>query len=125
MPEPTEDQHEKLLKERGAEYGDSYARTDEWVRQNLAALAASPSPLGLIMMHFKLQRALCTPAKRDHYDDLIGYAKLVLRTLDQQRTSVHWLVEREAKDEEARIRQMLERGLDNITERIKMRGFEG
>ena len=87
------DTHDKLLEERGAEYGNSYLKTDEWVRQNLAALAASPSPLGLIMMHFKLERALCTPSKRDHYDDLIGYAKLVLQSLEHAPT--HWLTARE------------------------------
>ena len=98
MPVKVQDTHDRLLAERGAEYGDSYARTDEWVRQNLKALAASPSPLGLIMMHFKLERALCTPTKRDHYDDVCGYAKLVLRALDQQasvRPGTHWLTERE------------------------------
>ena len=88
---PPTDQHEELLAERGAEYGDSYARTDEWVRKNLSRLAASPSPLGLIMMHFNLERALQTPNNRDHYDDLIGYAKLALREIDRQRPEVHWL----------------------------------
>lgn len=101
-----QDTHEDLLAQRGAEYGDAYARTDEWVRQNLERLAASPSPLGLIMIHFKLERALCTPTKRDHYDDLIGYAKLVLRALDRDRPANHWLT---AREEEA-IREQAMRG---------------
>lgn len=95
MASPILDLHEELLTERGTEYGDAYAQTDKWVKEHLKELAASPSPLGLIMVHFKLTRALATPNRRDHYDDLIGYAKLILRQLDlEQPTASHWLHER-------------------------------
>lgn len=94
---PQSDQHEQLLEERGAQYGDAYAQTDRWIREHLTELGAAPSPLGLIMMHFKLTRALHTPKHRDHYDDLIGYAKLALRSLEAQQVVNSWLTDTEFK----------------------------
>lgn len=74
--------HDDLVATRNAEYGEAYQITDQWIKQNLERLAVSPSPFSLIMIHNKLTRALATPMKADHYDDIIGYTKLLLRELE-------------------------------------------
>lgn len=108
--EAASDVHTALVEERGAEYGESWQLTDQWIKEHAGELGAAPSPFTMILIHNKLMRALTTPTKRDHYDDIIGYAKLALRALDQLQTEIdalptaHWLTDKE---------------------RIKMRGFEG
>ena len=77
--------HDELVKARNSEYGEAYAITDRWIKENLEALAASPSPFSLIMIQNKLTRALATPEKFDHYDDIIGYAKLLIIALERQQ----------------------------------------
>lgn len=74
--------HDDLVNARNAEYGEAYQITDRWIKENLEALAASPSPFSLIMIQNKLTRALASPMKQDTYDDIIGYTKLLLRELE-------------------------------------------
>ncbi len=91
-----EDVHERLIQERGAEYGESYAVTDRWIKENLDYLSQAPNAFVLIMLHNKLTRALTSPSKQDHYDDIIGYAKLALRTLKEskrQQPAIHWVID--------------------------------
>lgn len=90
--------HDQLLKQRGAEYGESWRMTDRWIQENTELLAAAPSPFTLIMMHNKLMRALTSPSKEDHYDDIIGYAKLAKQALVADEPVNHWLVLREEED---------------------------
>lgn len=77
--------HDDLIAKRSEEYGEAYQITDRWIKENLQALSASPSPFSLILIHNKLTRALTSPRKQDHYDDIIGYAKLLLRELEGAR----------------------------------------
>lgn len=99
--DPKSDWHEQLLQERGSEYGDSWQQTDRWIKAHLDQLAAAPSPFTLIMLHNKLARALTSPTKEDHYDDIIGYAKLAKRALAPSEATTpavrhqHWLLGRD------------------------------
>lgn len=74
--------HDDLVATRNEEYGEAYQVTDQWIKDHLKELAASPSPFSLIMIQNKVTRALASPDKQDHYDDIIGYAKLLLRELE-------------------------------------------
>lgn len=74
--------HNDLLLLRKKEYGETFQIVDRWIRENIVAIAASPSPYSLIMIYAKLTRALTSPNKQDHYDDIIGYTKLLLSELD-------------------------------------------
>lgn len=78
-------QHDDLLEERKAEYGAAYAITDKWITENHEALAMSLSPFSLILIHNKITRALVSPNNRDHYDDIIGYAKLLLQEWEDKQ----------------------------------------
>jgi hypothetical protein len=74
--------HDDLVESRKADYGETFQIVDRWIRENFGAIAASPSPYSLIMIYAKLTRALTSPNKQDHYDDIIGYTKLLLRELE-------------------------------------------
>lgn len=89
------DLHEQLIAARGSEYGDTITPTDQWIKDHIEELKAATSPFTLIMIYHKALRALASPNKRDHYDDIIGYAKLALRRLDDEEIPAsHWLHER-------------------------------
>lgn len=101
------DLHEQLIVKRGEEYGDTITPTDLWIKEHIKELAAAPSPFTLIMIYNKLHRALTSPNKQDHYDDVCGYAKLALKRLrgesiapsqsldEKVLTASHWLHERD------------------------------
>ena len=80
--------HNDLLASRKAEYGETFQIVDRWIRENFGAIAASPSPYSLIMIYAKLTRALTSPNKQDHYDDIIGYTKLLLQELERANTRI-------------------------------------
>lgn len=87
--------HDALVKERGSEYGESWRMTSQWIVENAALLAqAGDAAFPMVMMHNKLARALTSPLKQDHWDDMIGYAKLALQAIER-RPANHWLVEKE------------------------------
>lgn len=77
--------HDDLVARRNSEYGEAYQVTDRWIKENLGLLAASPSPFSLIMVQNKLTRALATPMNPDHYDDIIGYTKLLIIELEKAK----------------------------------------
>lgn len=92
--------HDELVEQRGQLYGESWAMTSEWICENADLLKnAGPSAFPLVMMHNKIMRALTSPGQKDHYDDIIGYAKLALRRFEQMPGTghgpVHWLTEEE------------------------------
>lgn len=78
------DAHEALIEERGKEYGDTITPTDRWIKEHLKELGEATSPFTMIMMFNKLQRALTSPNKVDHYDDIIGYSKLALKRIQAE-----------------------------------------
>ncbi len=74
--------HDNLISERGAEYGESWRETGRFLAEHHEEIAAmGENSFAYVMMHNKLMRALRSPGNKDHYDDLIGYAKLVLSNL--------------------------------------------
>jgi len=123
--------HELLLKMRAEEYGETYQIVDRWIRENIGLLAASPSPYSLIMIYAKLTRSLTSPNKQDHYDDIIGYTKLLLGELEaaEQRKAAR---ERTLEGvtpgfglPSIEVDISTEEGRKELRRRIKMRGFEG
>lgn len=77
--------HDQLIAERNEQYGGAWATTGRWISENSGEIAKTGSrAFALIMIHNKLTRALASPDNRDHYDDIIGYAKLILSTLPDE-----------------------------------------
>lgn len=80
--------HDALVAERNAQYNNAWRTTGLWIAKNHEALAAAGSmAFCLVMIQNKVERALATPENRDHYDDIIGYAKLVLKELGAEEKS--------------------------------------
>lgn len=59
------------------EYGEAHLITGQWIQDNLLFLARmGPMVFDVIMLKHKLDRLLADPARPDHLDDIVGYAKL-------------------------------------------------
>lgn len=69
-----------VIHEKGRrEYGRAHEITGTWIQENFCHLSAlGPMVFDVIMIQHKLTRLLLDPERRDHLDDLIGYAKLAL-----------------------------------------------
>jgi len=79
--------HDALIKQRGAQYGGSWRATAQWICEHAEELALTgDAAFAIVMIHNKLMRALASPGDRDHYDDIIGYAKLILTTFTHEET---------------------------------------
>ena len=72
---------QRLLKERGRQYGDTWKLAGEVVHyislDNFKALLDTPYTHNWVQILGKLIRALFSPANPDHWRDIAGYATLV------------------------------------------------
>ena len=78
-----------LLKVREVDYGNSWILTGRIMSLLIAYAPMKPEMFGkfwhpIFMIVVKLCRALVTPAKRDHWRDIQGYAQLVLDDLGDE-----------------------------------------
>lgn len=81
-----------LIRSRDAEYGQSWLKTGRILAllgQDITRLLIVCPDISFnwIMILNKLVRALVSPHKKDHWDDIIGYAQLTKEYLE--RKEVH------------------------------------
>jgi hypothetical protein len=77
--ETGQDVHDVLISERNQQYANAWRKTGLWVAKNAEFLRSKGDiSFCIIMLHNKLARAEGSPRNPDHYDDVIGYAKLIL-----------------------------------------------
>lgn len=81
----------KTLQARGLEYGAAWRLTGrtlneliETTKVGLLPLLGSPYLFNWIMILNKLHRALMSPENRDHWEDIAGYALLVVKDIDDE-----------------------------------------
>jgi hypothetical protein len=86
---PTGKNVERLLDERGSEYGDTWLIAGEMFdflssRVSFDKLLRSNYFHNWVLILSKLIRAAFTPDKADHWDDIAGYATLVAKHIRNQ-----------------------------------------
>lgn len=83
-----QDEIEKLLEERNSQYGNSYYATDRAISAMIegdTSLLQAMSDAGVlgnwIIIMSKMNRAIFSPLKEDHWKDIAGYSNLNLKII--------------------------------------------
>lgn len=78
----------ELLEERDEAYGPAWQTSSmvlRFLRPERHPIGQSNAYFPWIMIMNKLHRAMQSPDKRDHWEDIMGYAQLVLGEIDEIR----------------------------------------
>jgi hypothetical protein len=76
------------LKVRGIEYGAAWKLTGKVLKEvtkiGRLPILSTPYFFNWIMILNKLHRALMSPENKDHWEDIAGYALLVVKDIDDE-----------------------------------------